>query len=268
MSDFPVPKYRMGQTVWYPFTHFTTKDLPCPDCLDAKAWKVTTPAGTELALPCPRCDKNFGRLHTLSGQTIPSLTVETWEGGVRRLTIGAVKIDTAARDGETVSYMAHETGIGSGSIYYEHMLFAEEQQAYDAATTMCFEQNSKTNLKPEVIQSMSFAGYQVKPAFRAADWASVYHAWDTARWLRETIDTIVDDEDGAYSKAYDIHSYCVERLAALRRYDFIDRHPFEALLAAAKTSTDPTVQKIAAELYVKFPSGDDQPTDDNNATAF
>jgi len=58
---------------------------------------------------------------------------------VRSLTIGSVRVDTAAKESERISYMCEETGIGSGAIFYEHDLFLEYEVAVEIAKVKALE---------------------------------------------------------------------------------------------------------------------------------
>jgi hypothetical protein len=105
--DFPLPKYRTGQTVYRASVSHETEMLPCPDCLGTRKWKVLTPAGAELSTDCIRCCSH-GEI-----RGVPSLRRAIWKPQVQSLTIGAIEIRAGYGDRDAVSYMAVETGIGS-----------------------------------------------------------------------------------------------------------------------------------------------------------
>ena len=146
----PIPKYDIGDKVFAPRYALVQKAVQCPECLGEKVWQVRTPTGDEFELPCGGCggynDENSGTIKELS-----------FNSYVEELTIGSVRLDTAdTRDGNhPVSYMCCETGIGTGSIYYEHRLFTDREgaefmaklegkRAYDAMKTRQDADNAKT----------------------------------------------------------------------------------------------------------------------------
>lgn len=124
----PTPAFEIGQTVYSADIHSGTKTTKCPDCLNSGRWRITMPSGEELLVVCPSC----------AGRGIQSLEFKPL---VRCLTIGSVRIDTAARDESPVSYMCVETGIGSGTIHYETRLHATEEDAMRHANLRAAEAN-------------------------------------------------------------------------------------------------------------------------------
>lgn len=257
MSAVPTPRYQIDQSVWKASTQRKTAQLPCPDCLGSRLWAVRTPAGTQMTTPCQRCAPRYGMNRTPGNSKIPSLMVEVFTPTVSCLTIGSVRIDTAANAREQVAYMCREAGIGSGGVYYEPDLSESREEAEASAAEMCVAKNTAAHEEPEALAAREFAGLAIAPAFRVADWNSVYQAWAVAHWHRETVDTVIENEDKSYNTADAIREYMEERTDGLKRYDFIDRHPFEGLLAAGIRSNDTVIRDIASALYCKFPSGDD-----------
>lgn len=252
----PTPRYRIGDTVWHASTQHATEQLPCPDCLGSRVWKVTTPAGTDMTTPCLRCAPH-GYLRSGGGEDIPSLTVRKWTPYVARLTIGSVRIDT--HDDRPVSYMCCETGVGSGSIYYEPDLFATPEEAETVAALLAVEQTNEIAAEPHQIAARKLGVLTVKLASDQADWNAVYQAWDVARWHREALEEIVDEKSTlSFRDVAEVRDYVNTRLGELLRYEFIDRHPFERLLVAARNSVDPTVCAAVAQIKDKLPSGDDK----------
>lgn len=115
----PIPRYAVGQVVFYASTHSSSDRFDCPDCLGQKQWTVTSPAGGEWKVSCVRC----GGAGTIG--------CFKHAGDVVRLTIGSIRINTyiSHGDDEHVEYMCNETGVGSGSIYRESRLFPDEASA-------------------------------------------------------------------------------------------------------------------------------------------
>ena len=82
MSDYPVPKYSIGDTVYRPDATRESVRIECPDCCGDSVWKATLVTGEEISLACPTCREGFDG---------SSGTIFTYEdkGDVRMLTIGS-----------------------------------------------------------------------------------------------------------------------------------------------------------------------------------
>src|SRR5690606_21980316 len=52
-------KYGIGDVVWHASTVSETKTRDCPDCKGERKWSVTSPAGGEYSIACPRCAASF-----------------------------------------------------------------------------------------------------------------------------------------------------------------------------------------------------------------
>jgi len=144
METMIAPKYQIGSTVYYPTTVTTAGRHECPDCLGTKKWTCKSPAGLESDMDCPRCQRSGGWNDNLS------LSYTQHVPHVRKLTIGSVRTDSAAE--HPVSYMAKETGVGSGSVYYESNLFDDEQSAMAYAIARCAELQAEQNMTPETMK--------------------------------------------------------------------------------------------------------------------
>lgn len=125
-------KYSIGDVVWLATTRTETKRMPCPDCNGTKKWKATSPAGAEYEFNCPRCSARHGPNHPLT------LDYTQFTGSTQRLTVGQVRTSTGD---EGATYMCCETGVGSGSIYYERDLFLTKEEAQAAADAKAAVQN-------------------------------------------------------------------------------------------------------------------------------
>lgn len=115
---FPVPKYEVGQTVWTADATDEAIQAACPDCNDTKKWTATSPAGESFDFPCPRC----------TGHDLHKMLHQKAVYTVRKLTIGSIRIDSSDIDAP-VSYMCHETGVGSGTVWRESRLAADDAGA-------------------------------------------------------------------------------------------------------------------------------------------
>lgn len=106
------PKFEIGDLVYSASAYDTEEWIQCPDCLGTKEWSVICPGGDKFTQDCGTCQHGYEVLGKIRKNEIKS--------HVRALTIGSVRLDTA--DKQPISYMCEETGIGSGSIYYEENL--------------------------------------------------------------------------------------------------------------------------------------------------
>jgi hypothetical protein len=131
-------KYSIGDVVYRAYTTTERKQHPCPDCLGSRRWKATSPVGGEYEFRCPRCAASY------TSDSDLSLWYTASTPAVQRLTIGSIQVNTApsfSRDGN--QYMCQETGIGSGSVYYESDLHETEEAALLAAKVQA-DLNNKT----------------------------------------------------------------------------------------------------------------------------
>ncbi len=144
--------------------------MPCPDCLGSGVWAWTSPVGKEGTVQCPRC----------RGQK--SLGMHCNMPHVRELTIGSVRTDSAEPDHKQISYMCEETGVGSGSVYYEGTLFLTEVEANAEAATLVAAANAKIEeAQPERAELRDLNEYTMQDALvkaakiDAAKWRSRLH---------------------------------------------------------------------------------------------
>lgn len=155
-------KYSIGDTVYLASTHVETKQHECPDCKGSRKWLATSPAGSEYSMPCPRCTTSYrskGELALEYSAAVPT---------TRRLTIGSIKTDTANGafgNDEPVSYMCKETGVGSGNVWRESLLFETEEAAYQAAELMAQAKNEQTPwIAKQFDKSLDISDYQLENA--------------------------------------------------------------------------------------------------------
>lgn len=228
--DFPLPKYRTGQTVYCVSVTHERETLPCPDCLGTRRWKVVTPAGAELTADCLRC----GTYSEIRG--VPSLHRNVWKPAVRRLTIGSLQIQTGRHHSEPISYMAVETGIGSGSVYSESQLHPDEAAALSAAGAKAAAENAKLDALPGRLDQYNFSRLQISDAAIRASGDAVWNAWYRLNSLVDTIKEALDDEGITPSDFRDQVSTEIEFDREYRA----DRDPFDKLLLAAHHATQTT----------------------------
>ena len=153
-------KYSVGDKVWFATTDTETKQHPCPDCLDTKAWTAKSPAGDEFTFACPRCAAGYSSFDKLSLKYTAAVP------RARRLTIGSIRHEsqTAFNRGAKTSYMCKETGVGSGSIYDEHRLFETEEAALEAAALMAADQNKSGWIAERYNRTLEISDYQLTSA--------------------------------------------------------------------------------------------------------
>lgn len=117
-------KYNIGDKVWIGRTHWQDKSIVCPECVNGFI-KLRLKSGQENHAKCPVC---YGRGRDARWDFYAS---------VEEFTIGSVRYDSAASPEEQFSYMCVETGVGSGSIWYEPNIFTTKEGAeqYAACAT-------------------------------------------------------------------------------------------------------------------------------------
>ena len=161
-------------------------------------------------------------------RSIPGLQRVIAKAGVRVLTIGSVQINThrSYPEAELVNYMCHETGIGSGNVYRESELFADEAHAKAVAEQMDLVEQAKLDTKPEAQRAADYKHL----TFRASlgrDWSDqLWNSWYLARELREAIETFLGTGEDARDERQ------LER--AIEERSWPDPHPLDRLIAAAR----------------------------------
>jgi len=122
-------KFDIGETVFAGRAEWVEERVQCPSCKGTGWWDIVAHSGEggTWQATCQVCkdyrlwgnDRGKGTVKR-SGR-LPTVT---------QLTIGSIQLDTS--DTDDTRYMCEETGVGSGTIYYEKSLFAtrEEAQAF------------------------------------------------------------------------------------------------------------------------------------------
>lgn len=178
-------KFGVGEVVYVASTVTTRKRHACPDCKGSGVWKAISPAGKEYEFACPRCNAAY-----MSNREA-SLDYTEFAGNVTRRTIGSIRTDSY--DDRPNSYMCVETGVGSGSIYYETDLFHTEAEAQAHADQQAAEQNVSVPWVGELYAStLKLSDYEIKDA---AAKAAEDRATATVRavgYLIEDIETCAD----------------------------------------------------------------------------
>lgn len=191
----PEPRFAIGEKVFiYGITQKRGRHR-CPDCLGTGEWPLTTPGGSEVTVSCGRC--------SWSSSDIPSLDFSEWTPYVEELTIGSIKIDTAPmhRD-EHISYMCEETGIGSGSVYYESRIAPTREEAECRGQLEADSRNAEESKSPVRLEKKHLSHVTLKDA-------EIQHARTESRRARGFYDRIrdlvnTDEEDEEFIKDEDI----------------------------------------------------------------
>ena len=224
MNDLPVPKYKIGQTVWLASAQLTEGKHPCPDCFGSGVWAVKSPAGLETTAPCPRCARN-SYFNNYAG--VPSLSFQKYVACTTKLTIGSITAKTHPYTGDDgVEYMCNETGIGSGSTYRETRLHLTEAEAFEVATREAAEAQQHIDKQPESLKKFHYSSLTCDLAAYSLSWDSLYNSWIVARDFREIVDRI--SENGDKATRDDIE----DLLACREQKPWRTRHPLVDLIAA------------------------------------
>lgn len=237
MPQMPQPKFAIGDTVYWGSITETTGYHPCPDCLGTRRWSVSTPAGSIFECACERCSARW------TGGDFPSLAYRQRVPYVQQLTIGSVRIDTAERDGKTVSYMCNETGVGSGSIYYENLLHVTEADALAVATMEATKINDEVAQIPTRVEQARVSGLKLEGALFDKTWNAVWDAWYAYRSLVEFLqDAIKNGDDLVDAIQYELESRSGDHGKSVSQ-------PLDEIVSAARAVVDGgPVSTLAAAL--------------------
>jgi hypothetical protein len=153
-------KYSVGDKVFYANITTEKKQHPCPDCKGSRAWAVSSPAGGEYTIPCPRCAARFLNDRDLS------LDYSAFTPFATRMTIGSVQFNSATSSWDSgARYMCAETGVGSGSVYPEDRLFLTEEEALVKAQQMADKENATSEWIVKLYdRSLEISEYQLESA--------------------------------------------------------------------------------------------------------
>jgi hypothetical protein len=179
-------KFSIGDTVYHATTTTERRQHPCPDCLGSRKWLAKSPAGREYQFSCPRCGADY--------QSEPGLSLHysVFTAAVHPLTIGQVEGHAGGSEAKN-RYMCHETGIGSGTVYYEENLFATEAEALAHAEIKAALANDTVPWVAEQYnRSLRVCDYQLSDA-------SVKAERDRLAKVRVTLNYLVEDIRGAIS---------------------------------------------------------------------
>jgi hypothetical protein len=254
----PTPKYAVGDTVFYVEHETVQARHACPDCSDTRQWTATSPAGETFAINCLRCATSYAGLP----RDVPPLTYQKATFGVRQLTIGSVKIDTAPHYAEPVQYMCCETGVGSGRVYNESELFLNEADARHTAAIKASDAQVKLDAGAVNPIRAEAASWTLSAAFPHVWQEEIYHAWLNYRDLTEMLDALLKDDD----RDYELNDAAIERIQEeLREKPWRRPNPVATLIAAVQAflidASDESRQRLDAALQSVTPPELRQPVD-------
>jgi len=117
---------------------------------------------------------------------------QAFDPSVSKLTIGSVRVDTSDERG--TSYMCIETGVGSGSIYYESDLFSTHDEAMTVATLKAAEADKGVEWVAKLYdKTLALSDYELTNAEREANNAAHSQAmirirdfFDALEWSDDT----------------------------------------------------------------------------------
>jgi hypothetical protein len=163
-------KFGVGDVVWHATTTTEHRRHPCPDCMGSRKWSCTSPAGATFEVECPRCSAGYQSNRDLD------LSYVVHAPHATRLTIGLVRANGSWETPPQHEYMAHETGIGSGTLYRENKLFATESEALADAKLSADAANADHAgwVAKQYDRTAKFCDYQLKDAaIASADYARI-----------------------------------------------------------------------------------------------
>ena len=111
--------YNLGDIAWYLRTSKVARKAPCLACDDAG--RIALPQTARGWVTCPDCGG-----YTRQGETVAEVVAYEVDGP---LTIGMARVIVTAAGERDESYMAVETGVGSGTVYPVEVLFLSREAA-------------------------------------------------------------------------------------------------------------------------------------------
>lgn len=223
----PTPRYAIGQLVFAAELHKAPVEVTCPDCLGTREWSAASPAGETYRIECPRCSG-------YAGDVSLSRKVWLWSVSVRPLTIGSVRMDTADEE-RPISYMCHETGVGSGRIWSESEIHLTEDEAgADGAVRLAEMEAAEAQREtPEVLRERCLRDIKLREAVVADARSQVFHSWYTYRRLVEDVEGVID---GDAKDATELRAELREVLAWETGHR--EGHPLAVIVDALRNAVD------------------------------
>lgn len=130
-------KYSIGDKLWVGVTCWIDKSVKCPEC-EYGYIAITLKSGESSHAKCPQC-YGRGRFPTWDFHPV-----------VEEVTIGSVHYASHKIPEQQVSYMCVETGVGSGSIWYEPLLHLTQAEAEASAAILT--EKARADAKREIAE--------------------------------------------------------------------------------------------------------------------
>jgi hypothetical protein len=236
MGTTLAPRYTIGDTFYIATTDRERRELPCPDCLGEKLFKVIAPSGDEFTLDCPRC----------SGSTwvrdVPSLDYDYHVPKVRSDVITSYCVNEYGEQG--IKYRGK-----AGYTVSESELISDEAIALRNAELLAASANAKAETEPKRIHHKALGALKLREAVLDTFKSGLYDSWSAYRYLREGVDEVISNEDRDYATRDDIVSSLEDRLKQTQRYEFVFKgftRAMEAVVALVNANGDTEQEPLAA----------------------
>lgn len=202
-----VPKYGVGDAFFIPTTKREDRKHDCPDCLGEKVFKVTSPAGGDFTMDCPRCGDRYGF------NKVPSLRYSVYAPDVIECAIAGYSLNDWNEQGFTYKSKA-------GHTVHESKIIPDRDAAMQAAQLLAAEMNAKEASRPERMAIDHFAQLELKEASSDQFKSDLYDSWASYRHMREVIDGLLE-EDQEHLPASEIRDSLRDVIETAHRYDFV-----------------------------------------------
>lgn len=244
MSTQITPKYNIGDKFYYPSTDRETRKMDCPDCLGEKLFKVTAPSGDEFTTECPRCSGNTWV------RDVPSLSYDHHVAKVICDTITGYCVNEYGEAG--VKYRGGRLSVSEAD------LIADEATALSLAEKKAAELNAKADAEPVRIHHKHLGSLKLKEASHDQFKSGLYESWSAFRHLRETVDSIIENEGSDYDSRSKIVQSLEDQLSTTHRYDFVFEgftRAMEAVVALVNADDEnaPAILDALREQWAKLP---------------
>lgn len=267
VGDLPTPRFRIGQTAFYPDTTKVVEQLDCPDCLGAKTWRLEMPSGDTHDVPCQRC---CGGMTYSRVDDLPTLNYEVYQPVVGQFLIANVEVRAKGHwngKGPEVKY-----GNAGSQWREEDALYGDEETALTLAKLKAAEMNVKSEAKAERIHQRNIGALKLEDARFDQFKNGLWNAWYAYRDLTGKLEEHLDRDDGRSA------SDTLEDLRSDVRWD-IQYHqkqdrPLDILVEAVEAALTgdasklaPAYQTLPEALRSKSTAGDDELGGDDGFSA-
>jgi hypothetical protein len=206
--SLPVPKFRIGETIYWPATKTEHVVHTCPDCGGSAVWHVKTVV-TEFTVPCQRC-RSYGKAPPRT------LTAMRYVPDVKSMVIKSIKVERDSDPGKwgkarKVEY--HEKGNGGWHVD-EDTVFADRDEAMVIAVEKAATENAALDKRTDEIRAREIAGYDLTGALAAEEHDARFKA---ELKYEKAVQLITDLKDGYVVDLYKL-STDDARLERIARY--------------------------------------------------